>query len=38
MEFLRLVNVQGHCLPDSPKNVDLDYIKIFFPCENEEPL
>lgn len=38
MEFLRLVNVQGHCLPDNHKNVGLDHIKIVLQCENEEPL
>lgn len=39
MEFLRLVNVQGHCLTDrQSQDVDLDYIKIFLTCENEEPL
>lgn len=41
MEFLRLVNVQGRCLPDrQPQDVDLDDIKIFLSYENEngEPL
>lgn len=38
MEFQRVINVRGHCLPDRQcQDVDLDYIKIIL-CKDGENL